>query len=302
MAPEACISSHHFSGRRADVWALGVTLFAFIFGKLPFMAKSVHLIYEAIAHQDFVMPNEPQIPDSLKHLLHRLLDKNPETRITIAQLLQDEWVTDNGKWQGGMAFDEQQLIQQQQLESTTSEQKIDPEAITNKLSPAVESVSHASPLLPITVSEQEVDSAFTLVRRVQMLVRLKSKMRAHRTKARHAAIGSGQGIGRGVMTPHDGNQPEVLRARSLSLHQVRRHQLESVQHAPQSQAAIGSNAAATAEARISQSHAANHLMPLQDNRSAPVSDNESSISVHHLVVPPSLMHHSQSERSSPQPH
>jgi len=37
LAPECCDTSvKEFSGKKADIWALGVTLYSFTFNKLPF--------------------------------------------------------------------------------------------------------------------------------------------------------------------------------------------------------------------------------------------------------------------------
>ncbi|MGE6051872.1 protein kinase domain-containing protein, partial [Klebsiella pneumoniae] len=40
MAPEMCLGVKDFSGKKADIWSLGVTLFSFIFGRLPFVART----------------------------------------------------------------------------------------------------------------------------------------------------------------------------------------------------------------------------------------------------------------------
>jgi serine/threonine protein kinase len=38
MPPEVCDPDvGSFSGRKADIWALGVTLFAMVFNRLPFL-------------------------------------------------------------------------------------------------------------------------------------------------------------------------------------------------------------------------------------------------------------------------
>lgn len=52
MAPEMCEGQAEFSGKAADVWSAGVTLFVFVFGRLPFMAETVHLIYQSIAQDE----------------------------------------------------------------------------------------------------------------------------------------------------------------------------------------------------------------------------------------------------------
>lgn len=49
-APEACSSDRiFFSGRAADVWSLGVSLFVMTHGFLPFYSSNITELYEMIA-------------------------------------------------------------------------------------------------------------------------------------------------------------------------------------------------------------------------------------------------------------
>ena len=51
FAPEACAGGE-YSAYKADVWALGVTLFAFVHGRLPFWADGgMQPLFDAIRHQ-----------------------------------------------------------------------------------------------------------------------------------------------------------------------------------------------------------------------------------------------------------
>jgi serine/threonine protein kinase len=48
LAPECCDPDRQsFSGKAADIWALGVTLYAMIFNELPFQAEGIS-IFKAI--------------------------------------------------------------------------------------------------------------------------------------------------------------------------------------------------------------------------------------------------------------
>lgn len=85
MPPELCVPKHgHVSGRAADIWSMGCTLFCLLFGRIPFEKHGMIELYQAIRL------DEPEIEDAcsdeLKSLLQRLLEKDPTIRITIEEL------------------------------------------------------------------------------------------------------------------------------------------------------------------------------------------------------------------------
>lgn len=100
-----------------DVWALGVTLFCFIFGRLPFNADHEFKLFKCIAEEELVIPHrriratkpkcspdhclspeeleehetEP-VDDELRDLIKRLLIKNPAKRILLKEVKRHPWV------------------------------------------------------------------------------------------------------------------------------------------------------------------------------------------------------------------
>jgi serine/threonine protein kinase len=88
-----------FSTRQCDVWAAGVSLFNLVFGTLPFNARTVLQLYEVIARRPLVFPESGGacISTQLRHLLALILDKNPQTRATLAQIREHAWFTDNAR-------------------------------------------------------------------------------------------------------------------------------------------------------------------------------------------------------------
>lgn len=85
MPPELCVARHgQVSGRAADIWSMGVTLYCLRYGKIPFEKHGMLELYEAIRNDDVPLPNEQD--DHFKDLMHRLLEKDPAKRITMAEL------------------------------------------------------------------------------------------------------------------------------------------------------------------------------------------------------------------------
>lgn len=55
LAPELCAAGTIPHGKLVDIWALGVTLYCFIFGKVPFMAENVLDIYDKIRNTPYAL-------------------------------------------------------------------------------------------------------------------------------------------------------------------------------------------------------------------------------------------------------
>ncbi|XP_055712658.1 calcium/calmodulin-dependent protein kinase kinase 1 isoform X2 [Phlebotomus papatasi] len=97
-APETLHTGQYsYNGKAADIWALGVTLYALIFGNVPFVAKSIPSVFEKIKNDEFVYPAEPKISTNLKDLINRILHKDPNLRITLPEIKVHNWVTANGR-------------------------------------------------------------------------------------------------------------------------------------------------------------------------------------------------------------
>uniref|UniRef100_A0A3Q1FCS6 calcium/calmodulin-dependent protein kinase n=1 Tax=Acanthochromis polyacanthus TaxID=80966 RepID=A0A3Q1FCS6_9TELE len=97
MAPEMMTDREQsFSGKALDVWAMGVTLYCFVFGMCPFYDEYIVSLHNKIKNKPVEFPETPSISEELKELIERMLDKNPETRITIPEIKLHPWVTESG--------------------------------------------------------------------------------------------------------------------------------------------------------------------------------------------------------------
>lgn len=75
----------YFDGKSADIWSLGITLFAFVFGDVPFKSPTVPVLYEQVKNEDIIFPAKA-VSEELKDLIVQMLDKDPERRITMQQI------------------------------------------------------------------------------------------------------------------------------------------------------------------------------------------------------------------------
>lgn len=107
LSPEM-LTGANFSGRGADVWACGITLYMFIYGTTPFMADDLPTIYDKIKTADIPWPDQtatgkPLDLEALKpaqDLIKRLLERDPAQRITLDQCREHPWLVGAGvNWQ-----------------------------------------------------------------------------------------------------------------------------------------------------------------------------------------------------------
>ena len=89
MAPEI-VSKIEYSGPPADIWALGVLLYALLCGRFPFKGQSDKELYTNICKQELPLPDH--ISKQGKQLLMRIFNKNPDKRPSTKDILRDPWL------------------------------------------------------------------------------------------------------------------------------------------------------------------------------------------------------------------
>lgn len=93
LAPELICNMGYSSGREADIWSLGITLYFMVFREYPFHGNDIFELFENIKTKEVSFPSE--ISSDLKDLIERMLEKKPSNRITIQQIENHPWITNN---------------------------------------------------------------------------------------------------------------------------------------------------------------------------------------------------------------
>ncbi|CAM6082117.1 unnamed protein product [Calypogeia fissa] len=88
VAPEV-INDKGYKGATADLWSCGVILFVLMAGYLPFDESNLMTLYKKIYRADFTCPS--WFSSGARKLILRILDPNPRSRITVPQILENEW-------------------------------------------------------------------------------------------------------------------------------------------------------------------------------------------------------------------
>ncbi|KAJ8971251.1 hypothetical protein NQ314_000792 [Rhamnusium bicolor] len=75
---------------------MGVTLYAFVYGQVPFFDSNIVGLYSKIRHQSVEFPEKPKVSEDLKDLIRKMLVKDPNKRITLPEIKEHAWVTKFG--------------------------------------------------------------------------------------------------------------------------------------------------------------------------------------------------------------
>lgn len=88
VAPEV-ITRKGYDGARSDIWSCGVILFVLMAGYLPFHDPNLMEMYRKIGNAEFKCPS--WFPSDVRRLITRILDPNPQTRVSIEKIKENSW-------------------------------------------------------------------------------------------------------------------------------------------------------------------------------------------------------------------
>lgn len=87
-APEMIAGKKYF-GPLADLWSIGVILFALVSGYLPFEDPNTSVLYKKILAGDYQTPN--WISPEVKDLIACILEVDPKKRYTVENIRKHPW-------------------------------------------------------------------------------------------------------------------------------------------------------------------------------------------------------------------
>ncbi|WVF67044.1 hypothetical protein IAT40_001787 [Kwoniella sp. CBS 6097] len=96
LSPESFTAhQQELHGKAVDIWALGVTLYCMLTGKLPFNVPNPMELFTAVREKKPNIPDDWE--DTLKDLMTRMLEKDPQKRIIMSDIRIHAWVTEQGQ-------------------------------------------------------------------------------------------------------------------------------------------------------------------------------------------------------------
>ena len=88
-APEV-FKGIEFKGRNSDIWSMGVCLYLMVCGDFPFQGDDVKKLVNNISKNSFEVPDFAS--PLFKDLIYKILEKNPNKRLTIQQIKEHPWM------------------------------------------------------------------------------------------------------------------------------------------------------------------------------------------------------------------
>jgi len=164
VAPEV-LREAGYDGMQADVWSVGVIMFALLSGHLPFDDLRLHQLTRKILHGEFAFP--ANISGEARDLLTRVLVVDPAERATMADVRQHAWMLHDYKPIEPLGMDHHAVQRNESIESitmtevavTTPHNDAEPQQITQLNAFDLVTLSSALNLNNLFVYKQPTDAA-----------------------------------------------------------------------------------------------------------------------------------------------
>jgi len=95
IAPEVLNKNY---GPEADIWSAGVMIYVLLSGSAPFWGETEEEIFNEVLEGELDLTSDPwpQVSESAKDLIRKMLERNPIQRLTAQQVLCHPWIRDEG--------------------------------------------------------------------------------------------------------------------------------------------------------------------------------------------------------------
>ncbi|GAO47838.1 hypothetical protein G7K_2034-t2 [Saitoella complicata NRRL Y-17804] len=123
------VAGKTYHGAPSDIWSCGIILFALLTGHLPFDHENIRELLLKVREGQFEMP--PQLSPEAKHLIWRMLEVNPERRITIPEILNHPFLL---KYPAPLSLPNSATLSNFEMDATrpvNSREEIHPEVLKN---------------------------------------------------------------------------------------------------------------------------------------------------------------------------
>ena len=89
VSPEILSARHGYSGRKADLWSLGVMIYTMLVGRYPFHDREPIILFDKICRVNYKIPDS--VPARAKCLVRNLLRRDPTERLSAQEALDHPW-------------------------------------------------------------------------------------------------------------------------------------------------------------------------------------------------------------------
>lgn len=91
LSPEQ-INGTVYSGEKIDIWSAGIILYSFLTSHLPFCSGDIAEMFEDIKAARYTYPNDVTVSDEAKDLVSRMIQVDPDKRITMEEIRNHPWM------------------------------------------------------------------------------------------------------------------------------------------------------------------------------------------------------------------